>query len=256
MELRARTAAASPRTYARIAGLLYLIVIVSGIFAELLVRSRVVVSGDAVATAQNILAHEQLFRWGFAIELIAGLCVVPLIVLLYEIFKVVNRPVALLAVFFSLVGSAIAGAALLGHFAPLILLQRGHALGVSPELLQAQTYMALELQGIGYAIALAYFGGTMLARGYLIVRSRFFPRIIGVLLAIQGVAYLANSFADFLAPAIAPTVFRFLMIAALGEISLCLWLLVMGVNEQRWREQASAAGDLRPERATSHSPAG
>ena len=250
------TTPASPRTYARIAGFLYLIVIVAGIFAEILVRSRVVVSGDAAATAQNILAHEQLFRWGFAAELIAGLCVVLLIMLLYELFKVVNRRVALLAVFFSLVGGSIEGAASLGHFAPLILLKRGHDLGVSPELLQAQTYMALELQGIGYAVALAFFGGTMLARGYLIVRSRLFPRIIGVLLAIEGVAYLANSFADFLAPEIAATVFRFLMVSALGEVSLCLWLLVMGVNEQRWKEQASAAADWRSERATSHYPAG
>jgi hypothetical protein len=256
MEMRERTAAASPRTYARIAGFLYLIVIVAGIFAEILVRGRLVVSGDAAATAHNILAHEQLFRWGFAAELIAGLCVVPLVLLLYELFKVVDRRVALLAVFFSLIGGAIEGAALLGHFAPLILLKRGHDLGVSLELLQALTYMALQLQGIGYAVALAFFGGTMLARGYLIFRSSFFPRIIGVLLAIEGVCYLANSFADFLAPGIAPTVFAFLMVSGLAEVVLCLWLLVMGVNEQRWKEQAAEAADWRSERATLHSPAG
>lgn len=250
------SAAASPRIYARIAGFLYLIVIIAGIFAEMFVRNRVVVSGSAAATAQNILANEQLFRWGFAAEVFSGLCVVPLILLLYELFKVVNGRVAALAAFFSLVGCAIQAVALVGHFAPLILLKRGHDLGVSPELLQAQTYIALELQSIGYAVALAFFGGTMLARGYLIVRSRFFPRIIGVLLAIEGVAYLANSFADFLAPAIAATVLRVLMVSALGEVFLCLWLLVMGVNEQRWKEQASGALDWRSEHGTGHHVSG
>jgi len=244
-----RIAAASPRTYARIAGVLYLIVIVAGIFAEIVVRGRLVVSDDAATTAHNILAHEQLFRWGFAAELIAGLCVVPLIMLLYEIFKVVNTRVALLAVFFSLIGGSIEGAALLGHFAPLILLKQGRDLGVSPDLLQALAYMALRLQGIGYAVALAFFGGTMLARGYLIVRSSFFPRVIGVLLAIEGVCYLVNSFVDFVAPGIAATVLAFLMVAGLAEVILCLWLLVMGINEQRWKEQAGGALDLRSEHA-------
>jgi threonine/homoserine efflux transporter RhtA len=167
--------------------------------------------------------------------------VMPLIMLLYELLKIVNRRIALLAVFFSLVGSAVQSAALLGHFAPLILLKRGQALGVSQELLQAQTYMALQLQGIGYAIALTFFGGTMLARGYLISRSSFLPRFIGVFLAIEGVCYLANSFADFVAPGIAGTVFAVLMVTALAEVLLCLWLLVKGVNVAKWQEQRASS---------------
>ena len=236
-----QTTAASPGTYARIAGLLYLIVIIAGAFAQLSVRDRVMVSGDAASTARNILAHEQLFRWGFAAEVMEGLCVIPLIVLLYELFKVVNRQVALLAVFFSLLAAAIQAVALLGHFAPLIFLKRGPGLGVSPELLQALSYMALQLQAIGYAVALAFFGCTMLTRGYLILRAAFIPRVIGVLLAIEGVCYLANSFADFLAPKIAGSVFALLMVAGLAEVVFCLWLLVMGVNDLRWQEQASLA---------------
>jgi hypothetical protein len=230
----------SPQDYARTAGFLYLIVIACGAFAELFVRQRLVVANDAAATANNILAHEQLFRRGFAADLIAVLCVMPLMMILYELLKVVNRRIALLAVFFSLVGAAVQSVALLGHFAPLILLKRGHDLGVNQELLQAQTYMALQLQGIGYAIALTFFGGTMLARGYLIVRSGFLPRFIGVFLAIEGVCYLANSFADFVAPGIASTVFAVLMVAGLAEVLLCLWLLVMGVNVAKWQEKATA----------------
>jgi hypothetical protein len=227
----------SPQVYARTAGALYLVVIVAGLFAEIFVRQRFVVANNAAATAENILAHEQMFRWGFAADLLAGLCVIPLILLLYELLKVINPRIALMAIFFSLVGCAVQSTALLGHFAPVVLLKRGAAFGVSPDLLQAQTYMALQLQGIGYAVALVFFGGTMIARGYLILHATFIPRILGLFLVIEGVAYLANSLADFVAPGIAPTVFAVLMVTGLAELALCLWLLLKGVNVANWHQQ-------------------
>jgi hypothetical protein len=233
--------AGSPQVMARTAGFLYLIVIVAGVFAEMLVRQRLVVASDPAATATNILTHEHLFRWGFAADLIALLCVPPLVLLLYELLKVVDRRVALLSVFFSLVGAAVQAASLLGHFAPLVLLTRGRTFGVDPQLLQAQTYMALQLQGIGYAVALTFFGGTMLTRGYLLLRSLFLPRILGLFLAVDGVCYLVSSFADFVAPQLAATALAVLMAAGLAEVALCLWLLVMGVNVTRWHEQRRAA---------------
>lgn len=219
----------SPQVCARTAGGLYFIVIAGGLSAEVFVRDRLVVAKDPAATAANILAHEQLFRWGFAADLIAVLCVVPLILLLYELLKVVDGRVALLAVFFSLVGCAVQSVALLGHYAPLILLKSG---------LQAASYMALQLQSIGYAVALAFFGGTMLARGWLVYRSRFLPRVLGVFLAIEGVSYLINSFTDFVAPGAAHAVFAVLLVSGLAEVALCLWLLFFGVNVEKWREWA------------------
>jgi hypothetical protein len=230
-----------PQGAARLAGLLYLIVIVGGTIAELVVRQRLVVANDAAATTDNILAHEQLFRWGFACDLIALLCVIPLIMLLYELLKIINRSLALVALFFSLVGSSVQTAALLGHFAPLILLKRGAAFGVDPALLRAQTYMALQLQGIGYAMALAFFGGTMLTRGYLILRSTFLPRAFGLFLMVEGVAYLANSLIDFIAPGLAQSALAVLMVSGLAEVILCLWLLVMGVNVAKWHAQRRSA---------------
>lgn len=227
----------SPLTAARIAGVLYLIVIVTGIASEIFVRERLIVAYNAAATAENILRHERLFRLGFASDLFGLLCVIPLVLLLYELFEIVNARIALLAVFFSLVGTAVQATALLGHFAPLILLNARHPLHLGPELLQAQTYLALQLQRIGFAVALAFFGGTMLARGYLILHATFFPRFIGALLLIEGMAYLANSFADFVAPGVAPTFFSILMVSGLAEVILCLWLLVNGVNEERWEAQ-------------------
>jgi Domain of unknown function (DUF4386) len=225
-----------PQRAARLSGFLYLVVIVGGVIAELVVRERFLVANDAVATANNILANERLFRWGFASDLIASLCVVPLIYLLYELLKDANRHVARTAIFFSLVGTAVQSMALLGHFAPLILLKRGVMLGVPIDLLRAQSYMALQLQGIGYAVALAFFGGTMLCRGYLIARSAVVPRAIGVALMIEGLAYWANSLIDFVAPALANTVLPILMATGLAEVALCLWLLGMGVNVRRWQE--------------------
>jgi hypothetical protein len=236
-----RTSSFWPQRAARLSGLLYLVVIVGGGFAELGVRERFLVAGDAVATANNILANESQFRWGFASDLIAVLCVVPLIYLLYELLKDANRHVARAAVFFSLVGTAVQSVALLGHFAPLILLKRGVALGVPIDLLRAQTYMALQLQGIGYAVALTFFGGTMLFRGYLIVRSAIVPRAIGVALMVEGVAYWANSFLNFLAPGFAGAALQILMATGLAEVALCLWLLIMGVNVQRWQELRGVA---------------
>jgi len=241
-----RIAETSPRTKARIAGLLYLIVIVGGIFAEVIVRGRLVVPGDAAATAHNIVTHELLYRLGFAVEVFYCACNVPLILIFYDLFKVVSRSVASLVVLFSLVGTAVESVSLLAHFAPLVFLGGGRQLGAfTTEQLQAWSYASLQFFESGFAIALVFFGFYCFAIAYLIIRSTFFPRIIGVLLAIQGLFYLINSFSNFLAPKFAAHFFPFLAASGVAEISLCLWLLIMGVNVQRWKEQASAAASLR-----------
>ncbi len=229
----------SPKTKARLAGVLYLIVIVGGIFAEVMVRGRLVVHGDAAATAHNITSHETLYRLGFAVEVFYCLCNVPLALLLFDIFGVVNRTAAMLMVVFSLIGTAIEGIALLAHFAPLVILGKGTFLAAfTPEQLQSASYLSLQLFEHGFDIALSFFGFFCLSLAYQIIRSTFFPRIIGALLAIQGTLYLTNAFANFIAPEIGAKVFPFLAVAGLGEISFCLWLLIIGVNVERWRVQA------------------
>jgi hypothetical protein len=240
-----RTAEKWPLLYARIAGFLYLIVIIGGIFAELFVRGRLVVHGDAAATSHNILAHEMLYRWGFVVELFYCVCNVPITVIFYKLFKVVNRNVALMMVILDLVVNTIESISLLGHFAPLLLLGGGHHLSAfTTEQLQAAAYVSIELFEHGFAIALVFFGFDCLVMAYLIYKSTFFPRIIGVLLAIEGAGYLVNSSALFLAPSLQPRIFPYFAATALAEVALCLWLLVMGVNVQRWNEQASAAGPI------------
>jgi hypothetical protein len=238
-----RIAEASPRFYARIAGFLYLIVIVGGIFAEIFVRGRLVVHGDPAATAHNIMAHELLYRLGFTAELFYCVCNVPLIVIFYNLFKVVNRNVTLLMVFLDLTVNTIESVSLLAHFAPLLLLGGGHHLSAfTAEQLQTAAYVSLELFEHGFAICLVFFGLDCIAMAYLIVHSKFLPRILGVLLAIEGLGYLVNSFTLFLAPALQARIFPYFVATGLAEVALCLWLLIMGVNEQRWKEQASMAG--------------
>ena len=227
----------SPMRYARAAGVLYLIVIVGGIYAELVVRGGLIVA-DPALTARNILGNELTFRLGFVAQLVPLLCNMLLAVIFYELLKVVNRRVAMLVVLFSLVGSAVEAATLLTHYAPLVILKKGTELGLDPRMLQAHAYMALQLQSIGFAIALTFFGGTCLARGYLIYKSGFWPRFIGIFLALEGVAYLVNSFANFLAPGKAREFFAALLVMGLAEIVLCLWLLIRGVNAAAWRARA------------------
>jgi Domain of unknown function (DUF4386) len=242
-KMTARGTETSPSFRARIAGLLYLAVIAGGVFAEFYVRGRLIVHGDAAATAHNIVAHALLYRLGFATELFyCACCNVPITLIFYSLFKIVNRNAALLVVFFSLVGTTLESLSLLGHFAPLILLGGEHALSaLTTEQLQASAYVSLQLFDYGFGIALVFFAFYDLSLGYLIFRSTFLPRIIGVLLGIEGLCYLANSFAAFLAPAVEARVAGFLELSAVAELFLCLWLLVMGLNDERWNAQASAA---------------
>lgn len=238
----------SPRRRARIAGLLYVLVIVGGIFAEIGVRGRLVVAGDAAATAQNIAGHELLYRLGFAVEVCYLLCNVPLSLLLYDLFGFIHRRVAILMLFFSFVGTAIEGVSLLAHYAPLAILGKASYLAAyTPAQRQAAAYLSLRLFESGFAIALAFFGFFCIALGSLIARSTFFPRVIGWTLALQGTLYLVNSFAGFISPAAGARVFPLLAASSLGgEIAFALWLLLVGLDASRWHRQAAHLVGERP----------
>lgn len=232
----------SPRLMARTAGFLYLVVIAGGAFAEAFVRQRLVVPRDPVATAANLLANEQLYRLGFAADLVPLLCNVVLAVLFYALFKIVNRPVAALAAFFLLVGTAIQGAALLFHIAPLVILKNGLAWGgLDEQAWQALAYLALRLQSNGYTISLIFFGCFGLSLGYLILSSRFMPRLIGALMVVAGFCYTVNSMAAFLAPELS-SIYLLLPVLA-GEGSLALWMLLASVNASKWEAQAAQPGE-------------
>lgn len=211
-------------------------------FDEFSVLGRLVVHDDPAATAANILAHQLLFRLGFAAQIVAQVLNMPLAVIFFDLFRVVSTSFALLVVFLMLTGTAIGTVALLNRFAPLIILHGGNFLNAfNAEQLQApmprSSYMNLA------SPPRWFFGFYCLSLGYLVFKSAFLPRIIGVLLAIGGLAYLTGNFANFLSPAFAARLFPYyLVFPGLGEGSLILWLLIMGVNAQRWKEGASALG--------------
>jgi hypothetical protein len=230
---------ASPRTQARWAGLLYLIIIIGGIFAQIFVRDALVVAGNPAATAQNIMSHELRYRLGFSVEVFYLLCNVPLNFLFYELFKVVDKKLVIVTVLFAFVGTAVEGVALLAHYVPLILLGKSPIVAAfTTTQLQAAAYLSLRIFDYGFMIALAFFGCYCIVMGRLIVRSTFFPRFVGVLLWIQGTAYLVNSFAHFIDPVVGARVFPFLAVSGIAEISFCLSLLIVGVNVARWNEQS------------------
>jgi Domain of unknown function (DUF4386) len=237
----------SPRKLARIAGALYLINIVAGAFAIGFVRSVLVVPDDAAGTAYNIQTHELLYRSGVAAHLVVTVTNVPLAVIFYDLFKVVNRRLALLDACFILVATAIEAAGLANEFSPLFLLSSGpYASAVSAAQLQALAYLSSDLSGTTYDIHTVFFAFDAICIAYLILRSTFVPRALGLLMAIDGLAYLIYSFADLLAPASAEHLVPWIQLPALVcEGSLCLWLLVLGVDVDRWKERARVAIRLR-----------
>jgi len=234
-----RMAEASPRLRARLAGACQLLEGLTFTFGQVIVLRRLVVSGNAATTAANILSHERLFRFGFASCVVGVGFHIAWALLFYELFKPVNRRLSLLAAFVILVGCAMQAVTSLLYLSPLLVLGGGSAVSpLTAEQLPALAYVFLRLNGLAFDVYLVFFGLWCVLIGYLIFRSTFLPRILGVLLAIDGLGWMM-----YLSPPLATSLFPVIAVAAgLAEFPLELWLLLFGVNEQRWKEQARAAG--------------
>jgi hypothetical protein len=230
-----RFADTSPLFKARMGGACWLLTFLTSLF-PLIVSGGLVVPRDAAATATNILAHEALFRSGTAALLISTAFYVAATLFVYELLKPVSRSVSLLAAFFSLVGCAVGALSCLFDFAPFVLLGGAHYLSVfTVEQLEALALMFLKVRAQANNIGLVFFGLHCLGVGYLILRSTFLPRLVGALMVFAGLGWLT-----FLSPPLANSLAPYNMLpGAIGELSLTLWLLVKGVNIQRWNEQAS-----------------
>lgn len=236
----------SPRTLARLTGLFFLLTILGGIVAQAFISQRLINFSDAAATANNILTNKGLFQLGFTIYLIEMACQVATATFLYQLLKPVNRTVALLAVLLELTGIGIKTVARVFYIAPLFVLGASPSVGsaavssvlsgFTTEQLQSIALVLLKVNDQGAAVALAFFGFSTPLFGYLIYRSKFLPRWLGVLVMVAGLGWLT-----FLYP---PLGYRaFMIIAPIGLLSAVvkiLWLLIRAVDEDKWREQARA----------------
>ena len=222
----------SRKQTARLAGLLYLVMGLAGAFSIAFIPRVFVVRGDAAATASNIASFPLLYRFGIVADLVNQVGFILLVVVLYELFKDVNRRQARLMVAFVLVQVAMSSAILITQIAPLVLLSGAEYLSVfEKNRLDAAALGALTLRGRAIIALGVYMGLWLLPLGALVYRSGFIPRTIGVLLIVAGGAYVVSTATFFLLP----EYFRFTSLfmtlaAAAGELSIVGWLLIKGVN--------------------------
>jgi len=222
---------------ARLAGAGYLVIFVSGIFANFFVLEGMVVAGDAQATAANILGNTTKYRAGIFSFFVMVIFDLLLVWALYLLFKPVNKDISLLAAWLRMVNVAIFGVALYHLFNVLLVLSDADYLAVfTPAQLQAQAMLSLDAFNSTWLVGLVFFGIHLFFLGYLIIKSTYIPGIIGILLVAAGAGYLIDSFASFLLPSYDDYQNVFLMIVVVpgvvGELSLTLWLLIKGVTIQ------------------------
>ena len=229
----------NPNKTARMAGFLYLAHFVTFFFADNGVHSTAVGSIDVAATAHNIMASERLFRIGFVNYLLTALFFLLAAWALYVLLKPVSKDLALLFVLLNLGGVVIWCISLLGEFAALLLLSGADYLKVfQVDHLQALAMLFLNLYQNWFMIAQIFLNLWLFPLGYLVFKSGFLPRILGILLIIDGFAMLLWFFQFFFFPGYEVISTLFLAISFIAEGSLCLWLLIKGVNVEEWEKRA------------------
>jgi len=218
---------------AKIAGFGYLIIIITGIFAEFFVRSNLIIPGDAETTVNNIMTFEWLFRTGILSFIIMVIFDVVVAWALYVLLKPVNKSLSLFAAWLRLVNSTIFGIALFNLFSVIQILNDTAYLKAFGKIqLHSQVMLFLNSFNNTWLIALIFFGLHLLILGYLIYKSEYIPKFLGILLIVASFGYLIDSFANFFLPNYADYKDILLIVVAvpgfIGELSFCLWLLLKG----------------------------
>ena len=226
----------SPKRLARIAGVLYLVTIVAAIIAQGLIAERLVSSTDASVTARNIMAHADLFRFGYTMYMIEMVAQTAMTMLFYELLKPVSRTGSLLAAVIGVVGCGIKALSRVFYVAPALVLEGIHYLSTfSAEQLHSIALLFYNVNEMGAAIAVVFFGFSTVITGWLIIRSTYFPRILGWIAVVGGIGWLA-----FLWPPLGYRLNLYIAAVALvGSLATIVWMIVYGVNQERWDQQAS-----------------
>ena len=226
------------RKYTIVAGVLFLLTMVCGFFGEMYVPSKLI-SANAAATAANLRSSDALFRLGFATYLIEALCDVTLAWLMYVLLRPVQKDVALLAAFFGLVSTALFGFAELFYISSsLVLRDADYLKSFSPDQRNTMAMLSLKTYGLGGGVFMAFYGVASLLRGYLIFRSGYLPKFLGVLLGLAGLGFIARNFLLLLAPRYASDLFLAPMF--LSVVALTVWFLAKGVDVTKFEERAAA----------------
>jgi hypothetical protein len=234
-----RTTDMSPRTKGRLAGAVYLLYVIAGIYAQVFVSERLIVFSDAGRTAANILANQSVYSLGFTVYLLEMAGQIATVVLFYQLLKPVSRTGAMLAAAFELTGCGIKIFSRLFYFVPFLMLSHGasYLSAFSKEQLDSIALLLLRINDNGAAIALGFFGFSTVLQGWLIYRSGFLPRWLGVIATICGFGWLT-----FLSPPLGMRLFAYIaLLGLIGLVALIGWLLTVGIDEQRWRARAAEA---------------
>lgn len=226
--------------YARVTGWLYLFIIVVGFCVEIFVRGRIIVPGAPDATAHNMATLDWLWRLGFGGEATMWLFSVVTMTVFYVLFRSFDATIALMALVFNIMDTAIETVnAVLCNFAALFFSQGlGYLQAFGPQQRAALAAVALRLHEYGFGAGLLFFGFWLILTGYLMIRSGYFPKWIGILAALGGACYSINSYALFVAPDIQDHLFPLILLPSLvAELSISIYMIVFGFNVESWRSR-------------------
>lgn len=238
--LLARRRALSIQTYTKLAGVLILLSFVGGGFGEAYVPSKLIIATDAAGTVKNLMVSDVMFRLGFAGYLVEACCDVTLALIFYVLLRPVHKYVSLLAAFLGLIGTATFAAAELFYFAPTLLLRgSGYLKSFSPDQLNTLALLSLNLFGLGAVIFTVFYGLGWVLRGYLMFKSGYLPKFLGVLMTVAGLAFIVSNFTAVLAPKYQSGWLLALMVP--GSLLLTVWLLVKGVDLPKWEEKMAGS---------------
>ena len=227
----------SGQTYARIAGVLLLLSMIGGGLGEAYIPAQIIVRGNPAATARNIDQSEMLFRLGFATYLVEASCDIALSLVFYFLLRPVRKDLALLAAFFGLVSTSTYASAELFYFMALVARKTEYLSAFTPEQREAIASFSLRIFGTGADVFMVFYGIASFTRGYLMFRSAYLPKFLGVLLMLAGVGFVTRSFTAVLTPAYSSALL--LLPMAPAGLSMMVWFLVKGVDVAKWDAAAA-----------------
>ena len=236
----------SPRSTARIAGLLYLLLVISGTFAHLYVRASIYEPGNASATLENILASSTLFRVGIVADIFMATVFVLLGVVLYVLLKDVDSKAATTLVVFVSVGAGMILANLIFHVAAwLVATDASYAGTLSAEDGESLVLLLMNMHHYGYAIAGIFFGLWLLPMGFLAYKSSYFPNLLGILLMVAGASWIVDTLVTFAAPEAGEVVHFIITLPTFAEFALLLYLLIVGVRTTERHEPLTKTAQIQ-----------